>query len=186
MELIEKYPENTELIRLGDYCIWCWECFNFSSQYCNDKKLEGWHEIDHMLTIIFKEYYFLQISKLHDQEKVGDFNNHTIKYVINKANDNSLLLLEFEILRKDNWSFIKSIKTARNKVIAHNDTSSGQLNVRFGIFNEGDDIQYFNDLHQLIDRMYKHAGLTLFNDWPEFVIQDAKSFINVILAAKNR
>lgn len=109
MELIHKYPKKAELIQLGDHCIWCWECFSFSAQYCNEEKLENWHEIDNMLTIILKEYSFLQISKLHDQEKIGDFNNHTIKYVINKMPDNKLLLADFEKFRKDNWPFIKSM-----------------------------------------------------------------------------
>ncbi|MDO6719891.1 hypothetical protein Q4575_10790 [Psychrosphaera sp. 1_MG-2023] len=185
MELIHKYPEKAELIQLGDHCIWCWECFNFSAQYCNEKKLENWHEIDNMLTIILKEYSYLQISKLHDQEKIGDFNNHTIKYVINKIPDNKLLVAAFEKFRKDNWPFIKSMKHARNKTIAHNEVSDNQLDIRFGTFEYGEDIKYFNELHQLIDQMYKHEGLSLFSEWPEHTTQDIKSFINIIVGVQS-
>jgi hypothetical protein len=99
--------------------------------------------------------------------------------------DNKLLLAAFEKFRKDNWPFIKSMKHARNKTIAHNDASDNQLGIRFGTFEYGEDIKYFNELHQLIDQMYKHGGLSLFSEWPEHTTQDIKSFINIIVGVKS-
>ena len=184
MNLIDKYPEHAELILLGDHCIWCWECYWLASQYCNETKLDDWHQIDNMLTIILKEYYYLQTAKLHDRVTIGENDNHTIKYVIERMPENNGLLDIFETFRKNNWTFIKSIKHARNKTIAHNDAAKIHHGIRYASYPEGADIKYFKELHDLLDQLYKAAGLNLFVDWPDMTKYDISSFISVLLESK--
>jgi hypothetical protein len=147
MELIKKYPQHKEIIKLGDQCIWCWRCYKLAKAYCDTKELEDWHEIDHMLAVILavilKEYAYLQVAKLHDNMSIGKYKNHIIEFVIKQIPNNQMLLDLYNKFITENEAFISPIKLARSKLIAHNDTSAIKNQGAIGAFTEGAEIPYF-------------------------------------------
>ena len=184
MELIKKYPQHKEIIKLGDQCIWCWRCYKLAKAYCDTKALENWHEIDHMLAVILKEYAYLQVAKLHDNMSIGKYKNHTIEFVIKQIPNNRKLLDSYNKFITDNVAFISPIKLARSKLIAHNDTSAIKNQGVIGAFPEGAEIPYFIFLKQLLDQIYEHVGMGCFSDWPSFSENDVEEFIKFLIKHK--
>jgi hypothetical protein len=185
MKLIEQYPQHKEIIQLGDQCIWCWECYKLAKAYCDTKELEDWHEIDHMLAVIIKEYAYLQVAKLHDNISIGKYKNHTIEFVINQIPNNQMLLHLYNKFITENEVFISSTKLARSKLIAHNDTSAIKNQGPIGEFPEGAEKTYFYSLKQLLDQIYEHVGMGCFPGWPSFSENDVEEFIRILIKHKN-
>jgi hypothetical protein len=185
MELIKKYPQNKEIIQLGNQCIWCWQSYKLAKAYCDTKELEDWHVIDHVLAVILKQYAYLQVAKLHDNISIGKYKNHTIEFVIKQIPNNQPLLDLYNKFITDNQAFISSIKLARSKLIAHNDTSAIQIQGTIGSFPEGAEIPYFYSLKQLLDQIYEHVGMGCFPDWPSIAEKDVEEFINILISHKN-
>jgi hypothetical protein len=50
-----------------------------------------------------------------------------------------------------------------------------------GAFSAGRDENYFNSLHEIISEGYRELGLGFFPEWPSFVVDDTKIFMNKIL-----
>ena len=184
MDLLEKYPEHKKLIKLGDHCIYSWECFKLAESYCNTKELFGWHELDGTIAVIFKEYAFLQVAKLHDNISIGKFKNHTIEFVIKGLPDHQDLLKEYKDLCSQNDSFISSIKLARSKIIAHHDVEAVSRNSLLGDFPKNSNTIYFNNLHSLMDKLYKHVGMGCFPKWPSFNEDDVQDFVDTLIKLK--
>lgn len=185
MELIEKYPQHKEIIQLGDQCIWCWKCWKLAKAYCDTKELEDWHEIDHMLAVIIKEYAYLQVAKLHDNISIGKYKNHTIEFVIKQIPNNQMLLCLYNKFITENDAFILPIKFARSKLIAHNDTSIIKNQGAIGEFPEGAQETYFYSLKKLLDKIYEHVGMGCFPAWPSFSANDVEEFIRILIKYKN-
>jgi hypothetical protein len=185
MELIEKYPQHKEIIQLGKQCIWCWECCKLAKAYCDTKELEDWHEIDHILAVILKEYAYMQVAKLHDNMSIGKYENHTIEFVIKQIPNNQMLLDLYNKFIIENDAFISPIQLARSKLIAHNDTSAIKNQVAIGAFPEGAEIPYFYSLRHLLDQIYQHVGMGCFPDWPSFSENDVEEFIRILIKHKN-
>ena len=184
--LYELYPENADIIRLGDHCIWCWECYSLAKVYCDSTEIDGWHDLDPMLVNIFKEYSFLLIAKLHDPSKIGRHDCHSIKYVVEQMDDNQALQDECQKFLDENKQLIDSVCEARQKTIAHNDVKTGRTkNKRFGKFPEGSEANYFDGLRKLLDKIYKQAGMDCFGDWPDFVENDARDLVKILTRVKN-
>ena len=183
--MIKKYPQHKEIIELGDQCVWCWRCCKLAKAYCDTKELEDWHEIDRMLAAIFKEYAYLQVAKLHDSTSIGKYKNHTIEFVIKQIPNNKMLLDLYNTFLTENKAFIASIKLARSKVIAHNDTSAIKNQGAIGAFPEGAEIHYFCSLKTLLDQIYGYVGMGHFPDWPHFSEKDVEEFIKILLKHKN-
>jgi hypothetical protein len=185
MELIKKYPQHKEIIKLGDQCIWCWQCYKLAKAYCDTKELEGWHEIDRMLAVIIKEYAYLQVAKLHDNMSIGKYKNHTIEFVIKQIPKNQILLDLYDIFITENVAFISPIKLARSKLIAHSDTFAIKNQGAIGAFPEDAEIIYFHSLKQLLDQIYEHVGMGCFPDWPGCSENDVEEFIKILIKHKN-
>lgn len=184
--LIDKYPNHRELIQLGEQCIWCWTCFKLAKSYCDDEQLEGCLSIDPILVDIFKEYALLQLAKLHDNVSTGRHQNHTIEYVIQKYSNNATLISNYNILCSDNAELIDSIKSARSKIIAHNDVRAHSTDAIYGQFSANSEITYFYSLHKLMNSLYNHAGIGVFPEWPTLIDGHIKEFTDLVISSKNR
>jgi hypothetical protein len=138
-----------------------------------------------VLAVILKQYAYLQVAKLHDNISIGKYKNHTIEFVIKQIPNNQPLLDLYNKFITDNQAFISSIKLARSKLIAHNDTSAIQIQGTIGSFPEGAEIPYFYSLKQLLDQIYEHVGMGCFPDWPSIAEKDVEEFINILISHKN-
>lgn len=182
MLLSEKYPEHLDLISFGDHCNWTWDCFQIATAYCNAEDIHGWCQADSYLVSILREYFLLQIAKIHDPKESSGHPNHSLDYlVVRYGLERDPLVAAF---KNENAELIESVCQARKKVIAHNDLNSLNSARRFGVFNDGAPDNYFRSLHQVMARLYEMAGIGPFPEWPCFAQQDAEEFLEVVRSAQ--
>lgn len=131
---------------------------------------------------ILHRYLILQIAKINDPEKYGKDYNLSLEYFVSYVNKPSYRNL-YEKFRVDNGDFIKAINVSRNKVVAHPDLEVYKSGEPVGGFPEGLDREYFDSLHRIVSEGYKESGLGSFAEWPEFIVKDAKTFMDKLLKA---
>jgi hypothetical protein len=131
---------------------------------------------------ILHRYLILQIAKINDPEKHGKDYNLSLEYFVGYVNKPSYKS-SYKKFREDNKNFIKAIDIARHKVVAHLDLKVYTSNSVAGAFSAGLDEKYFSSLHRIISEGYKELGKDFFPDWPEFIVDDTKTFMNKLLKA---
>jgi len=128
---------------------------------------------------LLKHYLILQIAKINDREKHGEDYNLSLEYFdarVNKASHRD----SYNKFLADNKEFIKAINKARNKVVAHCDWKVFTSGVVVGAFSTGLDEKYFDSLHKIISEGYGKLGLGPFPEWPTFIVNDTKIFMDKI------
>ena len=129
--------------------------------------------------ITLHHHFNLQIAKINDPEKHGKDYNFSLAYFVAHVNKDSYTD-SYKKFLEDNKEFIKSMKKARVKVVAHRDLGVFNSPDGVGAFPEGLDENYFNSLHEIISEGYKELGLDFFPEWPSFILGDTKIFMNKI------
>lgn len=131
------------------------------------------------LSIITQEYALLQIAKLHDNAKLGKSRNLSIDYMV-KFGDWGKKKPEMERLAARLSDFWNKIATVRNKVLAHNDLDAMLTNELLGMFDDGEDEEYFKALQEFVDIVHDEwcgGGPRTFDDLAEM---DTKEFLDLI------
>ncbi len=153
----------------------CWQMYKIMSEYKIDDKSGIWGKIGTSL----HHYFNLQITKINDPEKHGKDYNFSLSYFVTHVNKASYTGSYNKFL-EDNKEFIKAIKKARVKVVAHRDLKVFNSLDGVGAFPEGLDEKYFNSLHKIISEGYEELGLGFFPEWPSFIVDYTKTFMNKI------
>ncbi len=178
MRLVDKYPEHADLIRLGDQCMWAWDCFQVAKAYCNAADIHGWCGLDPTMVLVLREYALLQIAKTHDPKSSGKHANQSLPYVAARYHaEESPVITAFT---NANAEFIESVRDARSKVIAHSDLDAVGSQRRFGAFKTGADDVYFHSLHDVMAWLYEMAGIGSFPEWPRFAQDDVEEFLGIV------
>jgi hypothetical protein len=108
------------------------------------------------LNRILVEYVLLQISKLTDPPRSGEDDNLTVKYILKLVSAEDRKELGLDDLSVNIHSIRPYIREARNKLIAHLDTSTVLSRKTVGEIPEGVLNSFWNSLKEFVDRVHKH------------------------------
>jgi hypothetical protein len=133
----------------------------------------------HRLSFITQEYSILQLTKLHDPAITGRSVNISIEYMVEFGSWGGDERKVRDLQEKLNALF-KILRSARNKVICHNDMVAFVEDKPVGAFTEGLDNEYFHTLQNLVNAVStKWLGQQIypFND---LAAADAKEFLYLL------
>jgi AbiU2 len=113
------------------------------------------------LNRILREYLLLECAKITDLAATGNYENFTVAYLVENIcwpNDKQLtslpdddkdVLRELKSLQAIAEDFGSDIKPARNKLLAHLDTTAVLSSKPLGAFPEGKDKKFFDALQKI-------------------------------------
>ena len=168
-------------------CNWAYECWvTHKRLFDENKKFETTigrapYFADRLLTIT-QEYSLLQICKLHDPAIQGGTINITLDYIVRFCNwGGDVERINGHVERLT--SLFEQLKSARNKVLAHNDLQAAMESATLGEFPEGLDDAYFSTLQELVNVVHERfvGGIFPFND---LAAADVDEFLHLLEKAK--
>ena len=167
-------------------CNWAFEAWMIRRTLFDDNPNHEAHfkecpDFFYKLDILTQEYALQQVSKLHDPAIQRDSMNLSIDYMI-RFGDWRDKEQEVKRLASSLDKFRKSIKPARDKLLAHNDLESIMQGEPLGGFEDGKDIEYFKTLQAFVDEIHEKwiGGPYSFND---LAITDAEEFCHFLSRA---
>lgn len=153
-----------------ELCNWAYECWLTHKRLFdeNDRKGTTIGKASYFtarLSIITQEYVLLQICKLHDPAIQGSSLNVTIDYIVRFGDWGAAAARVRNIALRLATLFSK-LKTARNKVVAHNDLEAFMDEAALGAFPDGLDDEYFSALLEFVNEVSNKwlHGPYVFND----------------------
>lgn len=166
-----------------ELCNWSYECW-VTHKRLFDKNVKTETTIGRAkyftarLSVITHEYALLQICKLHDPAIQKSAVNITIDYIVRFGDwGQDAERINSHVLRLT--TLFDKLKSARNKVLAHNDLEAIMGAAALGEFPEGLDDEYFLVLQELVNAVHKKwfDGPYMFND---LVGADVEEFLLVL------
>jgi hypothetical protein len=170
-----------------ELCNWAYECWVthkrlFDENVKTETTIARAKYFTARLSVITQEYSLLQICKLHDPAIQKSAVNITIDYIVrfgdwgpdaDEINRHALRLA----------ALFEKLKSARNKVLAHNDLEAIVGAAVLGEFPEGLDNEYFAALQDLVNIVYEKwlGGPYPFNDQAG---ADVEEFLHVLEMAE--
>lgn len=170
-----------------ELCNWAYECWVthkrlFDENAKTETTIARAKYFTSRLSVITQEYSLLQICKLHDPAIQKSAVNITIDYIVrfgdwgadaNEINQRALRLA----------ALFDKLKSARNKVLAHNDLEAIMGAAALGEFPEGLDDEYFVVLQELVNTVHEKwlGGPYPFND---LAGADVEEFLHVLEKAE--
>ena len=109
------------------------------------------------LSVISHEYVLLQIAKLHDPIVVSGQITLGIEYVLKYGGWDHSVFTKLSELADQLAIFAQNMRSARNKILAHNDLASILSDSTFGEFNKGDDVKYFQALQEFVNVVHSEV-----------------------------
>lgn len=142
-----------------ELCNWAYECWVthkhlFDENVKTETTIARAKYFTSRLSVITQEYSLLQICKLHDPAIQKSSVNITIDYIVrfgdwgadtSEINQHALRLA----------ALFDKLKSARNKVLAHNDLEAIMGAAALGGFPEGLDNEYFSALQELVNAVHE-------------------------------
>ena len=177
MVMMKKTAESFANLCISAYE--CWQMYKIMCEYNIADKSGIWARFG----TIFPHSVILHIAKINDPKKYGhgeDYNlslAYFVACVVNKPSYTD----SYNKFLKDNGDFIEAIKKARDKVVAHPDLKVYISDDVVGVFSTDLGKKYFDSLHEIISEGYIELGLDFFPEWPQFIVDDTKIFMNKIL-----
>lgn len=170
-----------------ELCNWAYECWVthkrlFDENVKTETTIARAKYFTSRLSVITQEYSLLQICKLHDPAIQKSAVNITIDYFVrfgdwgadtSEINQHALRLA----------ALFEKLKSARNKVLAHNDLEAIMGAAVLGGFPEGLDDEYFAALQELVNAVHEKwiGGPYPFND---LAGADVEEFLHVLEKAE--
>jgi AbiU2 len=149
------------LDRLWDQCNWTHEIWTLRHALIDGNRrkrtLERGPHIDFLAATgnALQEYLLLQIAKLHDRAVVSGRVCLTLEYVVEYGGWDPATLRKLTSLRKRLDSFQEQIRSARNRLISHNDLAAILEGQPLGMFKAGAERKYFKTLHSFVSSAYQ-------------------------------
>lgn len=140
-----------------ELCNWAYECWLthkglFDENDRTERTIGKAKNFTERLSIITHEYILLQICKLHDPAIQGGSVNITIDYIARFGEWGSNAERIHGIVSRLTTLFEK-VKSARNKVLAHNDLETLMNEAVLGKFPQGLDNEYFSALQEFVNEV---------------------------------
>jgi hypothetical protein len=153
-------------------CNWAYEAWlNHRELFdCNPQEVELQKSVANdalnRLSIISQEYSLHQIAKLHDSAIVSGNVTLGIDYIVKYGGWQQPVLTKLEELQKDLNKFADKLRSARNKILSHNDLVTILNGAVLGAFPNGEDERYFETLQEFVNVVYSEVigGPAPFND----------------------
>jgi hypothetical protein len=102
------------------------------------------------LNVITQEYAILQVAKLHDPSGKGGNSNIGLEFMRNRSGRNAETEQKLEELHIQLNGLFEQIKSARNKIVAHNDRRAILGKTALGGFPKDADLNYFKQLQEFV------------------------------------
>lgn len=126
------------------------------------------------LNRILQEYLLLECAKITDPAATGNHENFTVAYLVENISwqkqltslpdDDNDILNELNSLQAITEDFRSYIQCARNKLLAHLDTTAFLSSEVLGAFPEGKDNKFFDALQKLCNITHKACIGTIYGD----------------------
>lgn len=166
-----------------ELCNWAYECWVthkrlFDENVKTETTIARAKYFTSRLSVITQEYSLLQICKLHDPAIQKSAVNITIDYIVRFGDwGTDTIEINQHVLRLS--ALFDKLKSARNKVLAHNDLEAITAAATLGEFPEGLDNEYFETLQELVNAVHKKwlGGPYPFND---LAGADVEEFLHVL------
>lgn len=170
-----------------ELCNWAYECWVTHKRLFDENKrtettIARVKYFTARLSVITQEYALLQICKLHDPAIQRDAVNITIDYIV-RFGDWGQDADRINSYVQHLTSLFEKLKTARNKVLAHNDLEAFMQSTTQGAFPAGLDDEYFAALQELVNAVHEKwlDGIYPFND---LAGADVEEFLHVLEKAE--
>jgi hypothetical protein len=166
-----------------ELCNWAYECWVthkrlFDENTRTETTIAKARYFTARLSVITQEYSLLQICKLHDPAIQKGAINITIDYVV-RFGDWGLAAERINDMVLRLTGLFEKLKSARNKVLAHNDLEAILGATSLGAFPDGLDDKYFSALQELANAVHEKwlDGPYPFND---LAGADVDEFLHVL------
>ena len=170
-----------------ELCNWAYECWVthkclFDDNVKKETTIGKPEYFTARLSVITQEYSLLQICKLHDPAIQNSAVNITIDYIVRFGDWGQDVEYINRNVKRLNSLFDK-LKSARNKVLAHNDLEAIMGAAVLGEFPEGFDEEYFAVLQDIANKVHEKwcGGPYPFND---LAGADVEEFLHILEKAK--
>lgn len=181
-------PISTDVAKqFCELCNWAYECWLTHKRLFDDNDrakttIGRARDFTARLSIITQEYSLLQICKLHDQAIQRNSVNITVDYIARFGDWGPDTDRIGGYVRRLTDLFEK-LKSARNKLLAHNDLEAIMTSAALGTFLAGLDNEYFSALQSLVDAVGEKwlGGPHPFND---LAGADVEEFLHVLEKAE--
>ena len=175
------------VIKFCNLCNWAYEAWCthrelFENNDIKDETIGKSKSFTIRLSIITQEYCLQQIAKLHDRAIMNNSINLSIDLIKRFGQWDEEEKDEVESLcNKLNELYVK-IKSARNKLIAHNDLETLMQDKPLGEFPDNADLNYFETLQDLVNIVHEKwmGGPYPFNDLAK---TDVAEFLEIMKKA---
>lgn len=166
-----------------ELCNWAYECW-VSHKLLFDQNKEPETNIGKAkhftarLSVITQEYCLLQICKLHDPAIQRSSLNLSVEYIV-RFGDWRADTVRIKSYVQRLTDLFEKIKSARNKLLAHNDLEAMNESAALGAFPVGLDSEYFSVLQELVNAVSEKwlGGPHPFNDLAKV---DVEEFLRVL------
>jgi hypothetical protein len=111
-----------------------------------------------LLSVITQEYALHQIAKLHDPAVVAGNITLGIDYMLKFGGWSSTTQASLSALAHRLNQFAAGLRSARNKVLSHNDLAAIVAGQALGCFTPGEDVKYFEDLQEFANLVHEEVG----------------------------
>lgn len=177
------------LDKLWNTCNWAHEVWVLRRALIDDnrykKKLDsGDHgEFLRMIGEVLHDYVLLQIAKLHDNAVMSGRICLTIEYIVEYGGWEPAVYRQLRSLKERLDALNRKIRSARNRIISHNDLATILANEPLGGFDIGADKRYFKMLHKFVKLVYLEVSGDPCADFSTFPRGDATLALKAFLAS---
>jgi HEPN superfamily AbiU2-like protein len=111
----------------------------------------------HVVNFACQEHYLHEICKLHDPAVQQGQINLGIDYIVRYGGWKSPVQDELAQLQVKLDGFASRLRTARNKILSHNDLENILLESTLGGFPAGEDVKYFENLQVFVNIVHRNT-----------------------------
>ena len=109
------------------------------------------------LALILQEHWLQEVAKLHDPATQGGNPNLSVNYILQHGAWKPEVHSKIQHLATQLEKLSKAIRTARNKLLSHNDLTTILSGTTLGEFDDGVDKEYFENLKTLVNVIHEEA-----------------------------
>jgi len=145
------------------YCDWAQQCWLLRKHLYDENPQRSilnspWNRhLFVQLEKILQEYWIHQVAKLHDRPKRGSRPNLTVDYILTEATWRMDTERKLRELREQLDQLSQTIRSARNRLLSHNDLEVILSGVDLGAFEPGVDTKYFEALRAFASLVHEEV-----------------------------
>ncbi|MDR4468394.1 MAG: hypothetical protein MRJ68_08855 [Nitrospira sp.] len=133
------------------------------------------------LSVALHHHALLQIAKLHDPAEMSGRLNMSLAFVVERHDWDPATLKMLSELSTRLGSLYDAIKTARHRILAHNDLATLSADLDLGAFPAGADRAYFETLFTFVQTVWVAVVGSTCADFSSFSASDAEMAIAALL-----